>query len=156
MSSIRFVALEPDVVDAYRKGDCDANEQPPRRYPATEDNLPCRYCLDMIMEGEEMLELAHRPFPERQPYAEIGPIFLHANRCERGGGSAEMPPFLNSPDYIVRGYTADNRIYYGSGGVVPTDQITSRATQLLDNAAIADLHLRSASNNCYHCRIERA
>jgi len=105
-----------------------------------------------------MLVLGHRPFPERQPYAEVGPIFLHAKSCvvQEGGDSAEIPPFLESPHYIVRGYGENNRIIYGTGQIVPTNEMPAKAAELFQQEEIAYLHVRSASNNCFHCRIERS
>jgi hypothetical protein len=63
---------------------------------------------------------------------------------------------LASPDYIVRGYGADDRIVYGTGAVVPTAEIAGRAEELLARDDTAYVHVRSARNNCYQCRIERA
>lgn len=154
--SIRFVALDDATVAALRRGAPDDNGQAPERRIAASGDLPCRHCLRLISEGEAYLTLAHRPFPAPQPYAEVGPIFLHAEACQRGGGNAAIPPFLNSPSYIVRGYGADDRIISGTGGVIDTPDIPARATQLLAEPAIAYVHVRSASNNCYHCRVERA
>ena len=153
--SIRFVALETDVVAAQRRGAPDANGQIPELNSATSAGLPCRHCLELIAVGEPYLILAHRPFPAAQPYAEIGPIFLHSEACVRGGGTAAIPPFLASPSYIVRGYGKNDRIVYGTGKVVPTGEIPQAAGRLLDDPEIAYVHVRSASNNCYHCRIER-
>ena len=92
----------------------DANGRPPERAVSDGDGNPCRHCLAMIEEGAEMLVLAHRPFATVNPYAEVGPIFLHARECEpfRGKGA---PPVLASPTYLVRGYGADERIVYGTG-----------------------------------------
>jgi hypothetical protein len=101
-----------------------------------------------------MLVLAHRPFPAAQPYAETGPIFLCADACEAGGGVA-IPEVLGSPDYIVRGYGEDDRIVYGTGGVVATGAIPARAQALLEEDRVAYLHVRSARNNCYQLRIDR-
>ena len=101
-----------------------------------------------------MLILAHRPFPAPQPYAELGPIFLCADPCAQGGGEAR-PDILASPDYILRGYGADDRIVYGTGGVVATDMIPARAAALFDDPRVAYVHVRSARNNCYQLRIER-
>lgn len=154
--SIRFVALDPATVSALRSGAPDANGQMPECRLATAGAYPCRSCLGMIQAGEAYLTLAHRPFPAAQPYAEIGPIFLHAEACPRGGGTADPPAFLQSPRYIVRGYGADDRIVYGTGGVVETPAIPQRAGELLADPVIAYVHVRSAANNCYHCRIERA
>ncbi|RUX35208.1 DUF1203 domain-containing protein, partial [Mesorhizobium sp. M4A.F.Ca.ET.050.02.1.1] len=63
---------------------------------------------------------------------------------------------LESSDYIVRGYGRNDRIVYGSGGVIPTVGIAARAETLFERDDIAYIHVRSARNNCYQCRIERA
>lgn len=153
--SIRFVALDEATVAALRSGAADANGQQPERHRAETGGLPCRHCLRDINAGKEYLILAHRPFPTAQPYAEVGPIFLHAGSCERGGGNERIPEFLDSPQYIVRGYGVDNRIVYGTGQVVATSDIPAFASDLFKRADVAYAHVRSASNNCYHCRIER-
>ena len=101
-----------------------------------------------------MLILAHRPFPAPQPYAELGPIFLCADPCTAGGGN-DLPAMLTSADYITRGYGSDDRIVYGTGAVTPTDSIPARAAQLLADPRVAYVHLRSARNNCFQCRIDR-
>lgn len=154
--SIRFVALETTLVEAVRAGHTDANGQLPERRIAPENGYPCRHCLGPIGKGEPFLVLAHRPFPALQPYAETGPIFLHAGPCQRGGEDAGIPASLASPQYIVRGYGTDDRIVYGTGGVVETSAIPKRAGDLLADPAIAYVHVRSAANNCYQCRIDRA
>ena len=153
---IRFVAMETDVVADYRAERLDANGQAPEVHTAEVHGLPCRHCLGMVPVGREYLVLAHRPFAALNPYAEVGPIFLCKDACVRGGGTPDIPEFLDSPAYIVRGYGADDRIVYGTGGVVPTPDIPERARVLLSDPGIAYLHVRSASNNCFHCRIERA
>jgi hypothetical protein len=154
--SIRFVALETEHVEALRRGAPDANGHAAEPHTAPADGLPCRHCLAMIGRGEPYLILAHRPFPAPQPYAEVGPIFLHAGPCARGGGSGAIPSFLDSPRYIIRGYGRDDRIVYGTGRIVATAEIPAAAAAMLADAAIRYIHVRSASNNCYHCRIERA
>jgi hypothetical protein len=151
---MRFVAIPTDVVRAYQAGGPDANGQLPERKVSDGGGNPCRHCLKMIPEGAGMLVLAHRPFPGPQPYAEVGPIFLCAHPCEAGGGAA-VPEMLAAPDYIVRGYGADDRIVYGTGGVVVTAAIPARAAELFGDGRVAYVHVRSARNNCYQCRIER-
>ncbi len=89
--SIRFVALDSALVHRLQAGHPDANGQAPERGIAPKDGYPCRHCLGMIAKGEAFLTLAHRPFPAPQPYAEVGPIFLHVEPCARGGGDATNP-----------------------------------------------------------------
>lgn len=151
---IRFTPIPTDIVRHYQAGGADANGQTPERQLAAGTGDPCRHCLQMVPEGAGMLVLAHRPFPAPQPYAELGPIFLCADACQAGGGTA-LPAMLASPEYIVRGYGADDRIIYGTGGVVPTPAIPERAAELLADPKVAYVHVRSARNNCYQVRIDR-
>jgi hypothetical protein len=151
---MRFTAIPTDVVRHYQAGGADANGQVPERRVTVSEGYPCRHCLKLIPKGAGVLILAHRPFGALQPYAEVGPIFLCADACEAGGGE-ELPEFLASPQYIVRGYSADERIVYGTGAVVPTQDIPARATALFENPGIDFVHVRSATNNCFHCRIDR-
>ena len=156
MNSFVVRGLATDRVERLRLGGPDAHGQPALVRTAQGRGNPCRHCLQPIAEGDEMLVLAHRPFDTAQPYAEVGPIFLHERDCARGGGSAQIPAFLSSPRYIVRGYGADDRIVYGTGAVIETDRIPGYAEELLARPGIAYAHVRSATNNCFHCRIERA
>jgi len=154
---LRYVALPTDRVRALQAGAADDYGRVPERHISDGDGMPCRHCLKNIEAGKEYLILAYRPFPALQPYAETGPIFLHAEECERAPETDVMPAmFKATPDYILRGYSEDDRIVYGSGAVVPTHMICGRAYELLQRPEIAYVHMRSARNNCYQCRIERA
>lgn len=151
---MRYVAIPTEMARHYQAGGLDANGQVPESVVLDEDSGPCRHCLKMIPKGAGMLILAHRPFPAPQPYAELGPIFLCAEPCEQGGGD-ERPEMLAASDYIVRGYGADDRIVYGTGGVIATEVIPERAKALFGDPRVAYLHVRSARNNCYQLRIDR-
>jgi len=152
---IRFSPIPTEIVRAYQSGGPDANGQAPEHAVSDGDGNPCRHCLKMIPKGAAMLVLAHRPFPAPQPYAELGPIFLCAAACEAGGGH-KVPAILNSATYILRGYGTDDRIVYGTGGVVPLADIPAAAAIRLADPRVAYVHARSAANNCYHLRIDRA
>jgi hypothetical protein len=152
---IQFKALPTEAVRALQQGGADAYGNIPERRMSDGDGVPCRHCLKNVASGKPYLVLAYRPFPALQPYAETGPIFLHAEECERAGEKEALPEMLESSDYIVRGYGADDRIVYGTGGVTPTTGIADRAEALFERDDVAYIHVRSARNNCYQCRIER-
>lgn len=151
---MKFVPIPTDIARHYQAGGADANGQLPEKTVSDGDGNPCRHCLKMIPKGKGMLILAHRPFPEPQPYAELGPIFLCAEECEAGGGEG-VPKILASPDYILRGYSAAHRIVYGTGAVVPTSGLTAEAAARFADPQVAYLHVRSARNNCFQVRIDR-
>ena len=156
MTELRFIALATETVRALRAGNPDANGRAPESDISDGSGVPCRHCLSDVAAGESFLILAHRPFPEAQPYAETGPIFLHAESCERHDEGAEVPAlFLSRAQALIRGYGKDDRIVTGTGQVVPSAEIGAVARDLLAAPEVAYLHLRSASNNCYQCRIER-
>ena len=155
MQTLRFIALPTDAVRALQAGALDANGQLPERRHSSGSGVPCRHCLSQVASGEPYLVLAYRPFPAPQPYAEIGPIFLHAAGCARYTPETSIPPmFLARETLLVRGYGADDRIVYGTGRIVPTTELAPAASALLQRPEVAYVHARSASNNCYQCRIE--
>ncbi len=156
MTGLKFVALATETARSLQAGSPDANGQAPERDISDGSAVPCRHCLSDVAAGEPFLILAHRPFRDAQPYAETGPIFPHAEPCQRHGEVAEVPAlFLNREQLLIRGYGFDDRIVYGTGQVIPSAEIAAVARDLLARPEVAYLHLRSAGNNCYQCRIER-
>src|SRR5437016_848654 len=123
MSRIRFLAMPTDIARAYQAGGLDAYGRVPERKISDGSAIPCRHCLTDVEKGAEYLVLAHRPFADLQPYAETGPIFLHARECRRHPESHSTPAMLlTRAQMIVRGYGEDQRIVYGTGAVVPTER----------------------------------
>jgi hypothetical protein len=154
---IRFRAMPTAVARRFQAGEPDAYNRPPEtRVSDGSSRVPCRHCLADVPVGEEYLVLAYRPFGDLQPYAETGPVFLHARTCDRHPDTSETPEYLlRSPQMIVRGYSAEERIIYGTGAVVPPDRIAEVASSLLGRPEVAFVHVRSATNNCFQCRIDR-
>ena len=147
--------IETAEGDRIRNGGADANGQPALVRTAEGVANPCRHCLELIAEGRDKLVLAHRPFDAPQPYAEVGPIFLHRDPCERYV-SRELPGwFAFLEPAIVRGYGSDHWIRYDTGFVVPGREIAAICRQILGDASIAYVHVRS-KYNCFQCRVERA
>lgn len=153
---IRFHGLPTETVAALRQSMRDAYDHPIEKRPAGNDGWPCRHCLGQTPPERDFLILAYRPFETKNPYAETGPIFLCADDCPAAEPTSDTPAILRAPSYLVRGYSADERIVYGSGQVVPTAQIAEYARDLLDDPMIAFVDVRSASNNCFQCRIRPA
>lgn len=155
MAKIKYIPMPSDVVRALRSGGPDAYGRVPERVRSDGAGNPCRHCLDFVAEGADMLILAHRPFDDLQPYAETGPIFLCADDCKAWSGDGVPPILASSPDYLLKGYTADQRIRYGTGKVVSQGEISAYAAELLDRDEISFVDVRSARNNCFQLRIVR-
>lgn len=151
---IRFLPIPTPQVRALQTGAADSNAQPPERRVSDGSTIPCRHCLRLVPAGSPYLVLGHRPFAMLHPYAETGPVFLCASPCLSGECVDTLPPFLTSDQYIVRGYGPDERILYGTGRVTPTAAILDYCTELLARPGVAFAHIRSATNNCFHLRVE--
>jgi hypothetical protein len=152
---IRFSALPTAEVAALQAGGPDANGQVPERHISDGNGIPCRHCLTRVKAGEPYLILAYRPFPSAQPYAETGPIFLHAEPCPRFSGDAIPENLTERPEFVMRGYDIRDRIVYETCTIVPGDSIRSEAERLLDDERVVYLHVRARTSTCYQCRIDR-
>ena len=152
-----FTGMPTDLAAAYRAVAPDANGQVPERKISDGDGVPCRHCLGYVEAGAPYLVLAYRPFPAPQPYAEVGPVFLHADACPAYDPANGIPPRhrRKTGSQILRGYGSDDRIVYGTGIVVPQSEIEERAEKILADERVAYVHMRSATNNCFTLRIDR-
>lgn len=148
-----FVPMPQATADHFRSGGPDAYGNLPERKISDGNGVPCRSCMRMVAKSEAYLLVAWQPFTARHAYAETGPVFLHAGRCAPEPCDGGLPEFLDSPDYILRGYDAGERIVGGTGGVISRDQILARAEALLGDPSVISVHVRSSRNNCYHCKI---
>jgi hypothetical protein len=155
---IQFNSMPTEAARAYQAGALDANGQSPERHISDGYGVPCRHCQRDVEAGEPYLILAYRPFPEPQPYAEVGPIFLHAEPCERYPLTDTVPPMFanHGRRYLLKGYRQNDRIFYGTGRIVEGSEVAVAAAQILERPDAAYVHVRSALNNCFQCRIDRA
>lgn len=155
MTKIAVRGIPTPYADRVRDGAPDANGQPALVRTAEGAANPCRHCLRLIEPGAAMLVLAYRPFEAVQPYAEVGPIFLHQARCRRYEADGLPPWFAHLQPAIVRGYGHDDWIRYETGDVVPGSGIAAACTRILADPAVAYVHVRS-KYNCFQCRVDRA
>ena len=156
MPKLRYAAMPLAYAEAIWQGQTDAYGLKPERMISDGPGHPCRHCLANIEAGEQLLVFAYRPFPALQPYAETGPVFLHSSPCRSYVAEEVVPSVLSgSRDFIVRGYGDNDRIVYGTGAVTLASDIPAYAATLLERPDIAYVHVRSARNNCYQCRIDK-
>lgn len=154
--TMKFMTYDRAFVARVRAGGPDDYGLVAERVVSDGAGTPCRCCLDQVPAGAGMLIVAARPFGALQPYAETGPIFLCADDC-RPWEEEGVPPILrSSPDYLLKAYSDDERIIYGTGRVVPQDEIVARAEALFAEPRVAYVDVRSARNNCFQTRIVRA
>lgn len=57
-----------------------------------------------------------------------------------------------SPAYLLKAYSLDERILYGTGKIVSKEDILAYSDHLLAGLEAAFVDLRSATNNCWQVR----
>lgn len=115
---------------------------------------PLRCCLRETRPGEQVLLLAYTPPGTAGPYAERGPVFIHASRCGGYTTPGQYPPGLSHRQQVVRAYDRAGRI---ADGVLVGDGHQAEAViqQLLSQPHIALAHLRNVGYGCYNFSVRR-
>lgn len=155
--NLKFLPMPTDQYTAYINGKSDAHGNAPTLAISDGGGMPCRHCLDDIAKGDEYLTLAYSPFETKHAYAEVGPIFLHAKACTAYDANETPTSFLTREHYMMRGYSKTNKaIIYGTGKRVPSKDIEAEVAKILQDDDCEYVHLRSATNTCFACRVEQA
>jgi hypothetical protein len=151
---LKVTGISSQKVKELQNGGLDENHQTPLIEIAHGQGNPCRHCLNLIAEGDEMLILSYRPFKEQQPYAETGPIFLHKESCKLYDRDQLPKWFVNLQPALVRGYDENHWICYETAEVVSGQDLTKTCVNILNNEKVSYVHIRSKFN-CFQCKVER-
>ena len=114
---------------------------------------PCRLCLRTFEVGvDERILFTYQPFSDPASVPSPGPVFVHANSCERYDDSALPPDFRALPMLI--------EAYGPSGELLGREQVRRQSAEAvlerLFAATGADyLHIRNAEAGCFMARVDR-
>lgn len=118
--------LEPARLADLRARRVDHGGHPVEPFTDTEGGWPLRCCLRDSQVGERIAIVAWRPFTWTGPYAEMGPVVVHADECD-GYPDSAVPPQFEDRRQLVRPYTADRRIAYDHVRIVEEHESLSGA-----------------------------
>ena len=142
------------IINPLPAGEVDADAATARRRLA-DGPLPCRRCLRNAELGDDLVLAAYDPFTLRSPYAGDGPVFVHADGCERfdsvPGAVSEQ---VNGRVLSVRAYDGDALMTDAT--VLKGERFTERVDELLDDTRVAFLHVHFAGPGCFAFRVDRA
>jgi hypothetical protein len=114
---------------------------------------PCRHCLRWAQPGERVILFPYASIPPGHPYSETGPIFVHAERCERYGATGEYPvDFRNAR--VFRAYDANYNMI--DAEVANGNDPEAVIEKLLQNPKTEFVDARSVTRGCFTFRILRA
>lgn len=150
-TTLRFVPMPLEIAEEARR---TMRDRFGHTLHVTRTQAPCRLCLRISKEPEDFILLSYQPLPDTGPYAEIGPIFIHASDCEPYTNEETFPSDFAERPLVLRVYDAAGTIY--DALVAEPGTAPERAAQFLDNPEIAEVHVRHVSYTCFDFKIVRA
>ncbi len=155
-SAFCVTAIPAEVLDHIRAAGQDDFGNPLVRVVSEAGGVPMRCCLRPAEQGGQMCLIAYRPFTRPGPYAECGPVFIHADAC---AGYAEVESYPSGyrdwPTMVFRPYLYDGTIAYDA--IRMGDGATAEAViaRIFADPAIEVIHTRNVYAGCYMFRISR-
>ncbi|HKE38146.1 MAG TPA: DUF1203 domain-containing protein [Candidatus Baltobacteraceae bacterium] len=151
--SFIVTSLDTAVADEMRTASLDPYGNDLHAETQTKPGNPCRHCLRRAKEGERLVLFSYSPFDARNPYKEVGPVFVHADGCPRYAKNDRLPEDFSNRPIVLRGYDAEQRIAEVS--VVVDGSTERRVEELLADPGIEFVHARSFTHGCYLFRVDR-
>jgi uncharacterized protein DUF1203 len=151
-SNFRIVPLSTEVAEAARRAANSSAADHAVVIADSPNGYPCRHCLRWAQPGERMILFPFAAIGPGHPYSESGPIFVHAEPCERYSATTEFPAEFRK-GRVIRAY--DSRPNIIAAEVVNGTEPEAIIEKLLQNPETAFIHVRSASHGCYTMQVER-
>lgn len=154
-SGYRVIAMSDEVAAEVRA----TGKSPGYGHPAHADEgdgpWPCRVCLKRDnAPGERRLLFTYDAFRDLEPLPLPGPVYVHAESCERFTGDRRFPDDLRRVPLTFNAYAQGRKLvaqeYVEDGAVEPVIEA------LLALPEVAYVHLRHTRAGCYLARVERA
>jgi Protein of unknown function (DUF1203) len=154
MKNIRVVAIATEVADEVRK----TMRSPGYGFPAHEevatDVAPCRHCLRTFKVGaERSILFTYDRFRDVESLPQPGPIYIHAEHCERydekGGVPEELRDSPRTLEAYARGRNLAAQEYVTDGKFEPA------VDRLLERPEVDYIQVQSSTAGCFTFRMER-
>ena len=148
--TLRFLPIPEDVASEARRTRTDRFGHAVKTYRGQE---PCRVCLKICSEPEDFLLLSYQPLPDRNPYAEVGPIFIHERECTPHDSLDRFPEDFRSRALVLRAYDGNGAIVDAT--VAAPGEGEGTASKFLDDPNVEEVHVRHPSYTCFDFKIVR-
>jgi hypothetical protein len=151
-STFRIVPLPTEVAEQARRSAESGTQDHAVIMADSATGYPCRHCLSWAQPGERVILFPYASIPAGHPYSEVGPIFVHAEKCKHYDVIDEYPPdFRNGR--VFRAYDAD---YNMIDAVVANGSEPEAAIEkLFKNPETKFVQARSVTRGCYTFGVER-
>jgi len=153
MQNVRIVAITTEVAEQVRT----TLKAPVYGFPATleiaEDNAPCRHCLRTIAPKDRRILFTYDRFTGKESLPQPGPVYIHADACERYGENGAFPEELRSSPRTVEAYANGRKLkaqaHVADGHFEPVIE------NMFADRGVDYLQINSTTAGCFTFRIER-
>jgi Protein of unknown function (DUF1203) len=144
-------AIDPTRLDVVRREGTDGHGNAFDAYPAIGDGgEPLRCCLRKAREGESIALISFAPFDHVSPWTEVGPVYVHAERCDGYDASTGLPDELRTGPRLLRTYNADDTMNYAHNTLVDEgEDLEVVLDDLLSLPDVATVHVRTVLPQCF-------
>ncbi|PYK43103.1 MAG: hypothetical protein DME46_08440 [Verrucomicrobia bacterium] len=150
-SNFRIVALSTEVAQAARRAAANGAPDHAIIVADSRDGFPCRHCLRFAQSGERVILFPYKAIPDGHPYSESGPIFVHAEPCERYGETRKFPTDFRR-GRVLRAYNSNYDMI--DAEVVNGNEPEAVIEKFLQKPETAFVDARSVTRGCYTFRIQ--
>jgi hypothetical protein len=153
-TAMKIVALPTEVANEARA----TLKAPKYGFPAhvetATDAAPCRHCLKTFVAGvDRRILFTYDRFADVETLPQPGPVYIHADVCERYDGT-EFPEELRNSPRTLEAY-AHGRKLVGTD-YVSDGKYEEAIENLFANSEAAYIQVNSTTAGCFTFRIERA
>jgi hypothetical protein len=143
-------AIDPARLNVVRTTDTDGHGNQLRPFAATGQGEPLRCCLRYAEPGEHITLISYAPFEHPSVWREVGPVYIHAARCEGYTPTGRLPDQLATGPRVLRTYRADDTMNYEHNTVV-TDEVDLEPMieRLLSKPDVTTVHVRTLAPQCF-------
>ena len=155
MTSFRVIAIETAIAESVRSTLRSPSYGHPAHTEIATGYGPCRHCLRTFRVGEEpRILFTYDPFAGVEELPLPGPVFVHAEACERYPEDGGFPGDLRSHALTLNAYTRGRRLR--AQEYVADGEVDAALERLLARPEIDYVHVRDTAAGCYDMRVERA
>jgi hypothetical protein len=154
MNKLRIIAISTEVANAVRTTGRAPRYGHPMHVEVATGYGPCRHCLQIFQVGTEKRALfTYDPFGDPDLVPLPGPIFIHADGCERYPEEGGYPDALRPYSAVLMAYGKGRHLV---AEIQVEDGSQSQAIQqLFEVPEVEYVHVRDKTAGCFDFRVER-
>ena len=141
-------AIPAAHLEAVREAGTDGHGNAFAPYPATGDSEPLRCCLRYARAGEPIALISYAPLGGPSPWREVGPVYVHAERCSGHDGD-DLPVELRQGPRVLRTYRRDGTMNYDHNTLVGDEDLAPHLEKLLALPDVHTVHVRTVLPQCF-------